>query len=147
MLSENICVLFVLLFSLTVVFSCSALTLRCDVVLCVNTPRKGGFTSVFRNGVKVQSRHSRQVFEPLCDTNTRGRARAVGGGEGTDGRCVFPGVFVGRARVECQRCLTESSVVSALKSVRVCSAPSPALLRLLRLLMLSCRYQPACVCQ
>lgn len=53
---------------------------------------KGGFTSVFRDGVKV---HSRQVFEPLCDTNTRGRARAVGGGEGTDGRRVFPGVFVG----------------------------------------------------
>lgn len=36
---EYLCVL---LFSLTVVFSCSALTLRCDVVLCVNTARKGG---------------------------------------------------------------------------------------------------------
>lgn len=49
---------------------------------------KGGFTSVFRNGVKVQSRHSRQVFEPLCDTHAG--ARAVDGGEGTNGRtaCV-----------------------------------------------------------
>lgn len=104
---------------------------------------KGGFTSVFRDGVKV---HSRQVFEPLCDTNTRGRAQLAEVKERTDGRCVFPGVFVG-STCGVSTCLTESSVVSALKSVRVCSALSPALLRLLRLLMLSCRYQPACVCQ
>lgn len=52
---------------------------------------------------------------------THAGARAVDGGEGTDGRRVFPGVFVG-STCGVSTCLTETSVVSALKSVRVCSA-------------------------
>lgn len=59
---------------------------------------KGGFTSVFRDGVKVQSR---QVFEPLCDTNTRGRAQLAEVKERTDGVCFR--VCLWGARVECRR--------------------------------------------
>lgn len=103
MLSENICVLFVLLFSLTVVFSCSALTLRCDVVLCVNTARKGGDLRLcLGNGVKVQSRHSPRCLNLfVIQTHAGGRAQLAEVKERTDGVCFR--VCLWGARVECQR--------------------------------------------